>query len=74
MTRSSAPVDAPAADVWEGLVTTALLGTDRRTPPGTAPGPDAPAALLFASLSHKTSDYRAMVEQLRVSCTELREV
>ncbi|MEU0217633.1 AMP-binding protein [Streptomyces sp. NPDC006265] len=31
-------------------------------------------SLLFASLSHKTSDYRAMVEQLRVSCTELREV
>lgn len=49
MTRSSAPVDAPGADVWEGLVTTALLGTDRRTPPGTAPGPDAPAALLDAA-------------------------
>jgi hypothetical protein len=42
-------VDAPGADVWEGLVTTALLGTDRRTPPGTAPGPDAPAALLDAA-------------------------
>ncbi|MFF5311289.1 DUF5691 domain-containing protein [Streptomyces massasporeus] len=49
MTRTSAPVDAPGADVWEGLVTTALLGTDRRTPPGTAPGPDAPAALLDAA-------------------------
>ncbi|MBB4713119.1 hypothetical protein BJ965_003001 [Streptomyces luteogriseus] len=49
MTRSPAPVDAPGADVWEGLVTTALLGTDRRTPPGTAPGPDAPAALLDAA-------------------------
>jgi fatty-acyl-CoA synthase len=31
-------------------------------------------SLLFASLSHKTSDYRAMVEQVRGSCTELREV
>ncbi|MFF7867155.1 DUF5691 domain-containing protein [Streptomyces qaidamensis] len=49
MTRTSAPVDAPGADVWEGLVTTALLGTDRRTPPGTAPGPDAPLALLDAA-------------------------
>ncbi|MFF7042831.1 DUF5691 domain-containing protein [Streptomyces massasporeus] len=49
MTRTSAPVDTPGADVWEGLVTTALLGTDRRTPPGIAPGPDAPAALLDAA-------------------------
>ncbi|MGW0984694.1 DUF5691 domain-containing protein [Streptomyces sp. NPDC002486] len=49
MTRTSAPVDAPGADAWEGLVTTALLGTDRRTPPGAAPGPDAPAALLDAA-------------------------
>ncbi|MFF7352568.1 AMP-binding protein [Streptomyces filipinensis] len=30
--------------------------------------------LLFASLSHKTSDYRAMVEQVRGSCPQLREV
>ncbi|MEU1848014.1 DUF5691 domain-containing protein [Streptomyces sp. NPDC019990] len=49
MNRPSAPVDAPAADVWEGLVTTALLGTDRRTPPGTRPGPQAPVALLEAA-------------------------
>ncbi|MFF8671193.1 DUF5691 domain-containing protein [Streptomyces sp. NPDC015242] len=48
MTRTSA-VDAPVTGVWEGLVTTALLGTDRRTPPGTVPGPDAPAALLDAA-------------------------
>ncbi|MFC7844665.1 DUF5691 domain-containing protein [Streptomyces sp. NPDC057382] len=48
MTRTSTPVDAPAGD-WEGLVTTALLGTDRRTPPGVVPGPDAPAALLDAA-------------------------
>ncbi|MFJ3619048.1 DUF5691 domain-containing protein [Streptomyces iakyrus] len=49
MTRTSAPVDAPGADAWEALVTTALLGTDRRTPPGAVPGPDAPLALLDAA-------------------------
>ncbi len=49
MTRTSAPVDAPVAGAWEGLVTTALLGTDRRTPPDTAPGQDAPVALLDAA-------------------------
>ncbi|MEU0588909.1 AMP-binding protein [Streptomyces sp. NPDC006132] len=31
-------------------------------------------SLLFASLSHKTSDYRSMVEQVRGRCPELREV
>ncbi|MFG2804726.1 AMP-binding protein [Streptomyces massasporeus] len=31
-------------------------------------------SLLFASLSHKTSDYRAMVEQVRGRVPELREV
>ncbi|MFJ3638906.1 DUF5691 domain-containing protein [Streptomyces sp. NPDC090108] len=31
---------------WEDLVTTALLGTDRRPPPATAPGREAPAHLL----------------------------
>ncbi|MFD6172554.1 AMP-binding protein [Streptomyces coeruleorubidus] len=31
-------------------------------------------SLLFASLGHKTSDYRAMVEQVRGSCAGLREV
>ncbi|MFD8231747.1 AMP-binding protein [Streptomyces sp. NPDC059696] len=31
-------------------------------------------SLLFASLSHKTSDYRAMVEQVRAGLPELREV
>jgi fatty-acyl-CoA synthase len=30
-------------------------------------------SLLFASLSHKTSDYRAMVEQVRGNCPRLRE-
>ncbi|MFQ6144929.1 DUF5691 domain-containing protein [Streptomyces seoulensis] len=46
MIRTSAPVEAPAAGAWEELVTTALLGTDRRTPPGGATGRRAPAALL----------------------------
>ncbi|MGA5356532.1 AMP-binding protein [Streptomyces purpurascens] len=31
-------------------------------------------SLLFASVSHKASDYRAMVEQVRGRCAELREV
>ncbi|MEV6959166.1 DUF5691 domain-containing protein [Streptomyces sp. NPDC051207] len=38
-----------SATLWEELVTTALLGTARRTPPGCAPGPDAPLALLDAA-------------------------
>ncbi|MGC9380427.1 DUF5691 domain-containing protein [Streptomyces sp. MH13] len=49
MTRTSAPADAPVPGVWEELVTAALLGTDRRTPPGCRPGPGAPAALLDAA-------------------------
>ncbi|WP_086564888.1 DUF5691 domain-containing protein, partial [Streptomyces africanus] len=49
MTRTSAPVVAPATGAWEGLVTTALLGTDRRPPANTGPGPEAPVALLDAA-------------------------
>ena len=49
MNSTSTPVDSPAQDVWEELVTTALLGTDRRTPPGAAPGRAAPVALLDAA-------------------------
>ncbi|MGW7044552.1 DUF5691 domain-containing protein [Streptomyces avermitilis] len=37
---------APMVAPWEELVTAALLGTDRRTPPGPASGREAPAALL----------------------------
>ncbi|WP_405676047.1 DUF5691 domain-containing protein [Streptomyces sp. NBC_01511] len=39
---------------WEDLVTSALLGTDRRTPPAevVAPGQDAPGALLAAAALH----------------------
>nr|BFD83136.1 DUF5691 domain-containing protein [Streptomyces sp. Xyl84] len=49
MIRTSAPVDAPAAGAWEELVTTALLGTDRRRHPAGACGRDAPVALLDAA-------------------------
>jgi hypothetical protein len=40
---------APGPLPWEELVTAALLGTDRRTPPGLPPGREAPAALLDAA-------------------------
>ncbi|MEU4997676.1 DUF5691 domain-containing protein [Streptomyces sp. NPDC021622] len=43
------PLDEAAATPWEELVTAALLGTDRRTPPVHAPGKDAPTALLDAA-------------------------
>lgn len=46
MNSPSVPADSPAPAAWEELVTAALLGTDRRTPPGSAPGREAPVALL----------------------------
>ncbi|MFE5187224.1 DUF5691 domain-containing protein [Streptomyces sp. NPDC056628] len=46
MNSPSLPLDSPAPDPWEDLVTAALLGTDRRTPPGCPPGQEAPVALL----------------------------
>jgi hypothetical protein len=49
MTRTPAAADAPLPGAWEELVTSALLGTQRRTPPGCEPGRDAPAALLDAA-------------------------
>ncbi|MEV5931443.1 DUF5691 domain-containing protein [Streptomyces sp. NPDC052079] len=49
MSRTTAAMEAPLPDGWEELVTTALLGTDRRTPAGVAPGPGAPSALLDAA-------------------------
>lgn len=49
MNRTPAPPAAPAPGAWEELVTTALLGTERRTPPGGAPGREAPVALLDAA-------------------------
>ncbi|NEC67523.1 hypothetical protein G3I41_23240, partial [Streptomyces sp. SID9727] len=60
MSRTTAPAAiptpaAPAASApWEELVTSALLGTDRRPPEGaSATGPDgAAAALLDAAALH----------------------
>ncbi|MFF5155217.1 DUF5691 domain-containing protein [Streptomyces sp. NPDC000348] len=49
MSRTTTAVGASLPDSWEELVTTALLGTDRRTPAGSASGPDAPSALLDAA-------------------------
>lgn len=49
MSRTTADADPSLPDTWEELVTTALLGTDRRTPAGAAPGPRAPLALLDAA-------------------------
>ncbi|GAA4809698.1 DUF5691 domain-containing protein [Streptomyces ziwulingensis] len=48
-TSAASAASATAAPGWEDLVTSALLGTERRTPPGCAPGRDAPAALLDAA-------------------------
>ncbi|MER7202357.1 hypothetical protein CG723_19830 [Streptomyces sp. CB01635] len=43
------PTSTTTGDPWEELVTVALLGTDRRTPPGHSTGSDAPTALLDAA-------------------------
>ncbi|MFD5701800.1 DUF5691 domain-containing protein [Streptomyces lasiicapitis] len=48
-TEAAKAAERHARTSWEELVTAALLGTDRRTPPVTAPGRDAPAALLDAA-------------------------
>ncbi|ULR52932.1 DUF5691 domain-containing protein [Streptomyces deccanensis] len=45
-TGDPSPTAATSALAWEELVTTALLGTDRRTPPGAVSGREAPVALL----------------------------
>ncbi|WP_458245269.1 DUF5691 domain-containing protein [Streptomyces sp. MAI_2237] len=47
--RTSTAVDTPSPGAWEELVTVALLGTERRTPPGGAAGREAPVALLDAA-------------------------
>ncbi|MHC3468301.1 DUF5691 domain-containing protein [Streptomyces sp. 7R007] len=49
MSSTPTSVDTPAAGAWEELVTAALLGTERRTPPGCVPGRQAPVALLDAA-------------------------
>ncbi|MFC3578347.1 DUF5691 domain-containing protein [Streptomyces yaanensis] len=46
MSATPAPPDTPSSVSWEELVTVALLGTDRRTPPWLPPGREAPTALL----------------------------
>ncbi|MFF9039909.1 DUF5691 domain-containing protein [Streptomyces sp. NPDC014892] len=48
-TGDPSPTAATSALAWEELVTTALLGTDRRTPPGAVSGREAPVALLDAA-------------------------
>ncbi|MGW1717263.1 DUF5691 domain-containing protein, partial [Streptomyces sp. NPDC002156] len=53
--KASAPEGTPsvgtpaAGGTWEELVTAALLGTERRTPPSCPPGVHAPVALLDAA-------------------------
>ncbi|MET8035658.1 DUF5691 domain-containing protein [Streptomyces sp. NPDC005345] len=47
-TTSSSP-DTPVGGSWEDLVTVALLGTERRTPPLRDPGQEPPVALLDAA-------------------------
>ncbi|MEU9389141.1 DUF5691 domain-containing protein [Streptomyces sp. NPDC048324] len=47
--RTSTAVDTPSPGAWEELVTVALLGTERRTPPDGTAGREAPVALLDAA-------------------------
>ncbi|MFF2521965.1 DUF5691 domain-containing protein [Streptomyces liangshanensis] len=53
-TAATATVPDAGGTPWEDLVVSALLGTDRRTPPAgiLAPGRDAPVALLDAAALH----------------------
>ncbi|GHH86273.1 DUF5691 domain-containing protein [Streptomyces capitiformicae] len=51
---------------WEELVTTALLGTDRRTPPGSGSGREAPVALLDAA-AVETVRRRAGIRPVRAA-------
>lgn len=46
MSVTPAPPGTPCAVPWQELVTVALLGTGRRTPPWLSPGHEAPTALL----------------------------
>ncbi|WP_338896476.1 DUF5691 domain-containing protein [Streptomyces sp. TG1A-60] len=58
--------DAPAGLSWEELVTTALLGTDRRTPPGSVSGREAPAVLMDAA-AVETVRRRAGIRPVRAA-------
>jgi hypothetical protein len=66
MNTTSAFAGAPADGSWEELVTVALLGTERRTPPGWAPGREAPVALLDAAAG-ETLRRRAGVRPARAA-------
>ncbi|MFF1656346.1 DUF5691 domain-containing protein [Streptomyces sp. NPDC058255] len=66
MNMTSASAGAPAGGSWEELVTVAMLGTERRTPPGWAPGREAPVALLDAS-AVETLRQRAGVRPARAA-------
>ncbi|MFF4502368.1 DUF5691 domain-containing protein [Streptomyces sp. NPDC001401] len=66
MNSTSTPVAAPAPGAWEELVTAALLGTERRTPPGGAPGREAPVALLDAAAA-ETVRRRAGLQPARAA-------
>lgn len=63
MTSTSA---ASAGPSWEELVTAALLGTDRRTPPGVVSGRAAPVALLDAA-AMETVRRRAGIRPVRAA-------
>ncbi|MER6155024.1 DUF5691 domain-containing protein [Streptomyces sp. NPDC001868] len=58
--------DASAGLSWEELVTTALLGTDRRTPAGPVSGREAPVALLDAA-AVETVRRRAGIRPVRAA-------
>ncbi|MFD4545296.1 DUF5691 domain-containing protein [Streptomyces sp. NPDC058466] len=66
MNMTSASASAPAGGSWEELVTVAMLGTERRTPPGWAPGREAPVALLDAA-AVETLRQRAGVRPARAA-------
>ncbi|MEW2177776.1 DUF5691 domain-containing protein [Streptomyces sp. NPDC005406] len=56
---ASAPAGGPVSPPWEELVTSALLGTDRRPPGGPGTGPDAAAAALLDAAALHTVRRRA---------------
>jgi hypothetical protein len=62
----SSASDASARPTWEELVTTALLGTDRRTPARPATGRAAPVALLDAA-AVETVRRRAGIRPVRAA-------
>lgn len=49
MNATSASAGVPVESSWEELVTVALLGTERRTPPAWAAGREVPVAVLDAA-------------------------